>query len=162
MPIQSLYLKCAMYLISMTYTTLNCWYFIINCWYFIINCWIIIHHLTFYLNFKPTISKANDRYIIRSPKYILPSHKESEWIRGLGLGFTNHVATGRLLDVCLCLGCGGVCGKWVGGLDQGLEGWGGVLFSKAHWTGSCRAGYSRYRRLCYYYVYVSCESIFCV
>ena len=29
---------------------------------------------TNFFNFKPTISKANDRYIIRSPKYILPSH----------------------------------------------------------------------------------------
>ena len=25
--------------------------------------------------------------------------------------------------MCLCLGCGGVAGEWVGGLDQGLEGW---------------------------------------
>ena len=27
-----------------------------------------------FLIFKPTISKANERYIIRSPTYILPSH----------------------------------------------------------------------------------------
>ena len=30
-----------------------------------------------------------------------------------------------MLDVCLCLGCGAVCGvggDWVGGLDQGLDG----------------------------------------
>ena len=38
-----------------------------------------------------------------------------EWMRGLGIGFTNPV-----LDVCLCFGCGGVgvgnvCGEWVGG-----------------------------------------------
>ena len=47
-------------------------------------------------------------------------------MRGLGLGFTNPVETGEVLDVSLCLGCGGVgCvgGEWVGGLDQGLEGW---------------------------------------
>ena len=34
------------------------------------------------------------------------------------------------LDVCLCFGCGGVCcvgGEWVGGLDQGMEGWDGVM-----------------------------------
>ena len=37
-----------------------------------------------------------------------------EWIRGLG--FSNHVGTGGVLDVCL--GCGGY-----GGLDQGLEEW---------------------------------------
>ena len=29
-------------------------------------------------NFKPTISKANERYIIRSPKYILPSHNHED------------------------------------------------------------------------------------
>ena len=28
------------------------------------------------------------------------------WMRGLGLGLTNHVGTGGVLDVCLCLGCG--------------------------------------------------------
>ena len=31
-----------------------------------------------------------------------------------------------MLDECPCLGCGGlggVGGEWVGGLDQGLEGW---------------------------------------
>ena len=41
--------------------------------------------------------------------------------------FSNPVATGGVLDVCLYLGCGGVGGEWVGGLDQGLEGWGGVI-----------------------------------
>ena len=50
-----------------------------------------------------------------------------EWMRGLGLGFTNPVGTGGVLDVCLCFGCGGVGGEWVGGLDEGLEGWGGVM-----------------------------------
>ena len=32
------------------------------------------------LHFMPTISKANERYIIRSPKYILPSHNH-EYIK---------------------------------------------------------------------------------
>ena len=53
-----------------------------------------------------------------------------EWMRVLGLGFTNHVGTGGVFDVCLCLGCGGVgCvdGDWAGDLDQCLEGWGGVM-----------------------------------
>ena len=53
-----------------------------------------------------------------------------EWMRGLGLGLTNPVGTGRVLDVCLCFGCGGVggvAGEWVGGFDQGLETWGGVM-----------------------------------
>ena len=47
-----------------------------------------------------------------------------EWMRELGLGFTNHVGTGGVLDVCLCFGCGGVGGvggEWVGGLDQGRD-----------------------------------------
>ena len=40
-----------------------------------------------------------------------------EWIRELGLGFTNPVWTGGVLDMCLCFGCGGVGGvggEWVG------------------------------------------------
>ena len=37
-----------------------------------------------------------------------------EWMRELGLGFTNPVGTGGVLE-------------WVGGLDQGLERWGGVM-----------------------------------
>ena len=51
-----------------------------------------------------------------------------EWIRGLGLGVTNPVGTGGVLDVCLCFSCRGVGGEWVGGLDQGLEGWSGVMY----------------------------------
>ena len=53
-----------------------------------------------------------------------------KWMRALGLGFTNPVRTGVVLDVFLCFGCGGVVGvgvEWIGGLDQGLEGWGGVM-----------------------------------
>ena len=49
-----------------------------------------------------------------------------EWIRALGLGFTNPVGTGGELDVCLCLGCCGVVGvsrECDRGLDQGLEWW---------------------------------------
>ena len=48
-----------------------------------------------------------------------------EWMRELGLGFTNPVGTGGVLDVCLCFGCGGVGG--VGGLDKDRERWGGVM-----------------------------------
>ena len=33
-----------------------------------------------------------------------------EWMRELGLGFTNPVGTGGVLDMCLCFGCGGVGG----------------------------------------------------
>ena len=53
-----------------------------------------------------------------------------EWMRELGLGFTNPLGTGRVLDMCLCFGCGGVGGvggEWVGGLDKGRERWGGVM-----------------------------------
>ena len=53
-----------------------------------------------------------------------------EWMRELGLGFTNPVGTGRVLGMCLCFGCGGVGSvgrEWVGGLDQGRERWGGVM-----------------------------------
>ena len=55
-----------------------------------------------------------------------------EWMRKLGLGFTNPLGTGGVLDMCLCFGCGGVGvggvgGEWVGGLDRGRERWGGVM-----------------------------------
>ena len=50
-----------------------------------------------------------------------------EWMRELGLGFTNPMGTGEVLDMCLCFGCSGVGGEWVGGLDKGLERWGGVM-----------------------------------
>ena len=33
------------------------------------------------------------------------------WVSGLGWGFTNPVGIGRVLDVCLCFGCG-VGGEW--------------------------------------------------
>ena len=46
-----------------------------------------------------------------------------EWMRELGLGFTNPVGTGGVLD--MCFGCGG--GEWVGGLAQGRERLGGVM-----------------------------------
>ena len=53
--------------------------------------------------------------------------REGEWLRGfrLGLGFANPVEAGGVLDVCF--GCGGLGGDWVGGMNQGLEGWGGVI-----------------------------------
>ena len=44
----------------------------------------------------------------------------------IGFGITNHVGTWGVLDVFLCFGFGGVGrvgGEWVGGMDQGLEGW---------------------------------------
>ena len=47
----------------------------------------------------------------------------AEWMRELGLSFTNLVGTWGVLEVCLCFGCGGVGGEWVGGLDQGQERW---------------------------------------
>ena len=47
-----------------------------------------------------------------------------EWVRGLGLSFSNPAGTGGVWDVGLCLGFGGVCG--VGG-EGGCIGWGGVM-----------------------------------
>ena len=49
-------------------------------------------------------------------------------MRVLRLGFINPMGTGEVFNVCPCLGCGGVGGEWVGGLAQGLEGWGGVMY----------------------------------
>ena len=49
-----------------------------------------------------------------------------EWMRELGLGFTNPVGTGGVLDVCLCFGCGGWCRWGVGrglGPGSGAVGW---------------------------------------
>ena len=34
-----------------------------------------------------------------------------EWMRGLGLGFTNSVQTGGMMDVCLY--CSGVSAVWI-------------------------------------------------
>ena len=48
-----------------------------------------------------------------------------EWIRGLGLGFTNPVGTWGVLHVCLCLGCGGVDG--ISGERINLKRWGGFM-----------------------------------
>ena len=53
-----------------------------------------------------------------------------EWMRELGLGFTNPVGAAGVLDMCLCFGgggVGGVGGEWVGSLDKGRERWGGVM-----------------------------------
>ena len=41
-----------------------------------------------------------------------------EWVRGLGLGFTNSGGTWGKWDMCLCFGCGGVGG--VGGVGGRL------------------------------------------
>ena len=58
---------------------------------------------------------------------MLRRRRGGEWIRGLGLDFNNPVGTGGVSDVCLCLGCGGVCGvggEWVEvGSGFGWVGW---------------------------------------
>ena len=41
-----------------------------------------------------------------------------EWVRGLGLGFTNPGGTGIKWDLCLCFGCGGKLGQ-----GSGRVGW---------------------------------------
>ena len=57
-----------------------------------------------------------------------------EWI-GFGLYQSYQNRGGGVLDVYLCLGCGGVGGEWVGGLDHGLERWCYVCVS-------CGSGFS--------------------
>ena len=56
--------------------------------------------------------------------------EEGEWMRGLGLGFTNPVRTGGVLDVCL--GYGGVGVEWVG---VWMGGW-------CHVCVRCESGFS--------------------
>ena len=49
----------------------------------------------------------------------------------MGLGFTNSGGTWIKCDICLCFGCGGVGGvggEMMGGLGQGLGGWGDVRY----------------------------------
>ena len=49
-----------------------------------------------------------------------------EWLTGLG--FTNSEGTWGKWYMCFgCGGVGGVGGDWVGGLGQGLGGWGSVM-----------------------------------
>ena len=51
-----------------------------------------------------------------------------EWVTGLGLGFTNSRGTWGECGLCFgCGGVGGVGGELVGGLCQGLGGWGVVM-----------------------------------
>ena len=55
-----------------------------------------------------------------------------EWMRELGLGFTNPMGTGGVLDMCLCFGCGGVGGvggEWV----WTRVGSGGVVLCLCRW-----------------------------
>ena len=48
-----------------------------------------------------------------------------EWMRELGLGFTNSLGTGGVLDMCVSwLRWCGWC-RW--GVDKGRERWGGVM-----------------------------------
>ena len=46
-----------------------------------------------------------------------------EWMRELGLGFTNPGGTGGKWDMCLCFGRGGFGGELVGGVGRGVSGW---------------------------------------
>ena len=64
-----------------------------------------------------------------------------EWLRGLGLGFTNPVVT---RGMCVCLGCGGMGGVGGGWCRWGVGRWLGPGSRGAWWC----------------YVCVSCESAF--
>ena len=54
-----------------------------------------------------------------------------EWMRELGLGFTNPLGTGGVLDMCVCVLVAVVweveSGNMLKGLDRGRERWGGVM-----------------------------------
>ena len=43
-------------------------------------------------------------------------------------GKSNPVETGRVFEVCLCLGCGGVGGELLWGFGQCLAEWGDVMY----------------------------------
>ena len=56
--------------------------------------------------------------------------RRGELMRRLCLSFTNPVGTRGMFEECLCLSwgdVGGVGGEWLGGFEQGLEEWGGVM-----------------------------------
>ena len=61
-----------------------------------------------------------------------------EWMRELGLGFTNPLGTGGVLDMCLCFGCGGVGG--VGG----------------EWDGTPHSHYNRHKNKHAPYTHIYC------
>ena len=52
-----------------------------------------------------------------------------EWVRGLGLGFTNHGGTGGKWGMCLCFGCGGVGGVGGSGWSAWARVWAGGVKS---------------------------------
>ena len=62
-----------------------------------------------------------------------------EWMRELGLGFTNPLGTGGVLDMCLCFGCSGVGG--VGGVGRGL-GQGSGAVGWCYVCVRCESGFS--------------------
>ena len=63
-----------------------------------------------------------------------------EWMRELGLGFTNPVGTVGVLDMCLCFGCGG-CGWCRWGVGRGL-GPGSVAVGLCYVCVRCESGFS--------------------
>ena len=76
------------------------------------------------------VLSSTDDMLVRGVGGVCDMCMMGEWMRELGLGFTNPVGTGGMLDMCMCFGCGGVGGvggEWVGGLDQVRERWGGVM-----------------------------------
>ena len=62
----------------------------------------------------------------------------------LDLGFTNSGGTWGKWDMCLCFGCGGVGGEWLGGSGQGLGEWGVVMYVCVLTFFFCVDGRSRY------------------
>ena len=63
-----------------------------------------------------------------------------EWMRELGLGFTNPLGTRGVLDMCLCFGCGGcVWCRW--GVGRGL-GQGSGAVGLCYVCVRCESGFS--------------------
>ena len=90
-----------------------------------------------------------------------------EWMRGLGLGFTNPVGTGGVCEMCMCLARGGVGGEWMRGLGLGFTntvGTGGVCMG----CGGVGSGWCAWARvwegevvLCLdYFVWMACPGVF--
>ena len=57
---------------------------------------------------------------------IVSSAADVLWMTGVGVRYVCVFLRAVCVERGLGLGCGGVDGEWIGGFDQGLEGWGGM------------------------------------
>ena len=79
-----------------------------------------------------------------------------EWMRELGLGFTNPVGTGGVLGLCLCFDCDGVGGVVVVRLPRPMEGNGATPIFRS--LQNCQFHHRRLESLehlmCLIYIYI--------